>query len=47
MAKHRIGATGQIAVPKNATAVVNVVSNIAPAASGSAVTAMVSTGALV
>ncbi len=36
IAKHKIGVTGQIAVAKNATAVVAVVKNIADAASGNA-----------
>ena len=39
-AKHRIGVTGQMVVAKNATAVVDVVNNIAAAASGKAMAAI-------
>ena len=39
MANRRTGATGQMAVPKKATAVVDVVKNMAEAASGSALAA--------
>ena len=44
-AKHKMGATGQTAVPKKATAVVRVVNNMAPAASGKALAAISCGGA--
>ena len=44
-AKHKIGVTGQIVVAKNATAVVDVVSNMADAALGKAIAAISSVDA--